>query len=206
MKKIIRKILPILFVLKIDRLLAYITARKGCIILCFHGIGEGDKRFLSTNQFNAIQYYLHKYFKDRYLNTYDDGYEGYIPIYDTGIHFLNTAYIGIDGYQSPEFERTGSHSHNHVYLNYCQPDLIKKELIESYQTMPTPYLAFPFGAYNDEVKKIAKEVGYKYLFGCECKDDDVYPRFVISNKTTYESNILRMLFLWKKYAIQYLPD
>lgn len=205
---LVRKLIPIVFRLRLDRLFR----RKGCIILCFHGIGNyfgndiKDRRFYSETEYGKIIRYMDKRFKDRYLLTYDDGFEN--VKYLKGIKFINTANCEYKGYINKTeaiFLKCGSHSNNHLYLPYLELKLLWDELATSRNILKTDYLAFPFGAYNEKVKQYAFDAGYKFLFGTDCNDPQVYPRFVISNTTTYESNILRMLVHWPRYRVSHLP-
>jgi peptidoglycan/xylan/chitin deacetylase (PgdA/CDA1 family) len=64
-----------------------------------------------------------------------------------------------------------SHGMTHRYLTEMPPELVHWELEESKSVLegivgkPVQYLAIPSGAYNRTVRKLAKEVGYKAIFG-----------------------------------------
>jgi peptidoglycan/xylan/chitin deacetylase (PgdA/CDA1 family) len=64
-----------------------------------------------------------------------------------------------------------SHGMTHRYLTEMEPDLARWELEESKRVLegivrkPVQFLAIPSGAYNRTVKRLAKESGYRAVFG-----------------------------------------
>jgi peptidoglycan/xylan/chitin deacetylase (PgdA/CDA1 family) len=64
-----------------------------------------------------------------------------------------------------------SHGMTHRYLTEMGPDLARWELEESKRVLeeivrkPVQFLAIPSGAYNRTVKRLAKESGYRAVFG-----------------------------------------
>lgn len=105
----------------------------------------------------------------------------------------------------------GSHSHNHPNLaeipaSEAEQEIVKsKKMIEDVIGFPVISIAFPDGSYNETVKKLCLQAGYKnllavdYKFGTDIHDKSILPRFCISNTTTSESNILNLnRSLWKK--------
>jgi peptidoglycan/xylan/chitin deacetylase (PgdA/CDA1 family) len=98
----------------------------------------------------------------------------------------------------------GSHSLNHPNLDVLGDEELRLELRESKKILeqhlgsPIVSLAFPDGAYNQKVKMIALEEGYKNLLSVEPKlasdreDANLLPRFCISNTTTPASNFIQI--------------
>jgi peptidoglycan/xylan/chitin deacetylase (PgdA/CDA1 family) len=64
-----------------------------------------------------------------------------------------------------------SHGMTHRYLTEMTPELARWELEESKKVLerivrkPVQFLAIPSGAYNRNVRRLAKEAGYKAVFG-----------------------------------------
>lgn len=64
----------------------------------------------------------------------------------------------------------GGHTHNHPKLTECTEQEIRNELVSSNRiieemtgSIPNVF-AYPFGEYDETVKKVVKEVGYNYAF------------------------------------------
>jgi peptidoglycan/xylan/chitin deacetylase (PgdA/CDA1 family) len=97
-----------------------------------------------------------------------------------------------------------SHSVTHPNLDtLSQPDLenelkVSKMLIEESISKEVTSIAFPDGAYNEEVKKMCLKFGYKNLLAVDYRtasdknDKNILPRFCISNTTTIESNMISL--------------
>ena len=72
--------------------------------------------------------------------------------------------------------------------------MLSKRLIERYSEYSIDSIAFPFGFYNEDVIRLAKEAGYRYLIGAgsvEHKfENDVFPRVGVLSATSYARNIL----------------
>jgi peptidoglycan/xylan/chitin deacetylase (PgdA/CDA1 family) len=104
----------------------------------------------------------------------------------------------------------GSHTHTHPNLDILSDkDLIfqltkPKEILEESLGVKINSIAFPDGAYNDKVKSFAREVGYNMLLSVDSKivsdrmEQDILPRFCISNTTTAESNLVQIYMNFKK--------
>jgi peptidoglycan/xylan/chitin deacetylase (PgdA/CDA1 family) len=66
-----------------------------------------------------------------------------------------------------------SHGMTHRYLTEMDPELVRWELEESKRVLegivrkPVQFLAIPSGAYNGTVRQLAKEAGYKAVFGMQ---------------------------------------
>lgn len=96
----------------------------------------------------------------------------------------------------------GSHTINHPNLDTLAVEDLKSELILSKQLLENAIkkkvisIAFPDGAYSDEVKKQSIETGYQNLLAVDYRlandknDLNILPRFCISNTTTFESNMI----------------
>ena len=88
--------------------------------------------------------------------------------------------------------RIGSHTMTHPYLAKIRPDQLKKELIDSKLRLeqllgnPIEDLALPFGSYNQEVFRTAREAGYKRIYTVDAKtvnpmsEEPVMGRFSMS--------------------------
>lgn len=86
----------------------------------------------------------------------------------------------------------GSHTLTHPYLAKIRPDQLKKELIDSKRQLeqllgnPIEDLALPFGSYNQEVFRTAREAGYRRIYTVDAKpvnpmsEDPVMGRFSMS--------------------------
>jgi len=67
-----------------------------------------------------------------------------------------------------EVHELGSHTKNHVPLTYVSENSARKELLESKRVLeaiverPVAGLAYPYGLFNENIKRIAMEVGYTY--------------------------------------------
>ena len=95
----------------------------------------------------------------------------------------------------------GSHTQNHSNLDILTEEEARKEIsgskifLENIIQGTVDSLAFPDGAYNNQIKKIAFQAGYKHLFSVnkrEASDDPgkgIFPRLSISNTTIMESVI-----------------
>ncbi|CAN5534987.1 N/A [soil metagenome] len=104
----------------------------------------------------------------------------------------------------------GSHTVNHPNLNLIPTLNIQKELVESKRKLEAitqlsiTSIAYPDGAYDDEVKLLSKEAGYTALFAVDykCLTDNVtngiFKRFSISNTTTFESVMLQISLAFNK--------
>ncbi len=100
-----------------------------------------------------------------------------------------------------------SHTHTHPNLDEIPADITSNEIatskniIQSITGVDVNSIAFPDGAYNDEVKKICYLSGYSYCYSVNSRlksdltDDKILNRFSISNTTTAES----ILFHVSKY-------
>ncbi|MCK6639843.1 MAG: polysaccharide deacetylase family protein [Bacteroidia bacterium] len=107
-------------------------------------------------------------------------------------------------FASSHLVEIGSHTHRHYNLANISSSLVASELLKSRLQLegildrPITTIAFPDGSYNDTVKVLAKEAGYKQLLAVDyrCQSDvsdtAIFPRFTISNTTTFSSNMIRM--------------
>ena len=107
--------------------------------------------------------------------------------------------------------RFGSHTHTHINLSQITENEIREELqkskdiiIKNTSNSECISLAFPNGQYNENVLKVAHEVGFKYLFSTEAiscskiETNSVLPRISIYS-TSYWKNYLKLnLYKWTK--------
>ena len=98
----------------------------------------------------------------------------------------------------------GSHTHNHPNLGLLSDKDVRSEiqqskaLLEALLNKEVPTIAFPDGSYDQGVKKICLEVGYRNLLAVDYKcgednhDQSTLARCGISSTTTFESNMIRV--------------
>ena len=167
--------------------------------------------------------------KNYLLLTIDDAFESFYlnawPVLKNKkipfILFVSTREIGKHGYmtwdQIKEVDASnlvtiGNHSHSHEYLVDWKDDEIKHDLENSIKIFkkklgysPTIF-SYPFGEYSSNLKKIVKNLGFKYAFGQhsgvidQTKDFLELPRFPINEKY---GDIKRFNNLIKYLPLQY---
>lgn len=105
--------------------------------------------------------------------------------------------------QSP-FSHIGSHGISHLNLGAISLKTARHELLSSKLILEEcigktiDMIAYPDGSYNDEVKHIAEDVGYKfqvavdYRSSSDFEDNRIMNRHGISPTTTFESNMLNL--------------
>ena len=151
--------------------------------------------------------------------TFDDGYAACYklayPILKeygfTASFFITTNWIGKGGYMDWEHIKAmkkggmeiGSHGHSHVPLSDLDRHIIKYELenskllIEEYLRDAVGFFSVPGGYFNDSIKQIAKEVGYKGVltsqFGTNDKQTDLYELRRIGVRGYYTPQYLEKL-------------
>lgn len=98
----------------------------------------------------------------------------------------------------------GSHSLTHPNLDMLtETELVfelneSKKLLEQATGKEIVSIAFPDGAYNEEVKRLSYKAGYRQLLSVESRlksdqeDENILERFCISNTTTPESNMIQV--------------
>lgn len=106
----------------------------------------------------------------------------------------------------------GSHSLTHPNLDTLSDEELIYELSESKKLLEKATgkeitsIAFPDGAYNQNVKSRCLSLGYKNLLSViprlanDAEDSSIRPRYCISNTTTPESNILQIHAGFKKWG------
>lgn len=106
----------------------------------------------------------------------------------------------------------GSHTHLHYCLEHLNTALSYSELTQSKKIIedtinkPVISLAFPDGSYNKETVVLSKQTGYEnvvavsYKLNEANKDPFILSRFTISNSTTFESNIIRLMLQFDKFG------
>lgn len=97
----------------------------------------------------------------------------------------------------------GSHGLTHSNLDELNiKDLnnelnISKELLSNACEKNISSIAFPDGAYNEDVKNLCRELGYKRMYAVNYRsekdksDNDIFPRLSISNTTTTTSILIQ---------------
>lgn len=107
----------------------------------------------------------------------------------------------------------GSHTVNHPNLDNIPLEQAKSELSESKSFLenitqkPVYSIAFPDGAYNNEIKSLCRNLGYKLMFSVNprCESDnqekDIYRRFSIPNTTTTDSVIFNSSLAFKNQGV-----
>jgi peptidoglycan/xylan/chitin deacetylase (PgdA/CDA1 family) len=165
--------------------------------------------FSTISQFNSFSElkqhikYLNNEEKKNLLDRINN-----IPQYNQFIYSCDEEYWRILNVQeliylaSEKDIEIGSHGYSHSNLDNINEEMLQFELKESKQILEKTInkkidaIAFPDGAYNDEVKKISIETGYNkllavnYRMESDRKDKYILPRLSISNTTTYESVII----------------
>ncbi|MDD5476704.1 MAG: polysaccharide deacetylase family protein [Candidatus Omnitrophica bacterium] len=122
--------------------------------------------------------------RNKVVITLDDGYEDNFkyayPVFKkfgfAATIFLPTDYMGRKGYltwdqirlMSKDKISFGGHTKTHLYLGLVNDDKIlreeiagSKKTIERETGVPADYFCYPIGGFNERVKEIVKEAGYK---------------------------------------------
>lgn len=169
---------------------------------------EKQMKFLYDNKYNVVTLgQMLEYIKSRkkippktLAITFDDGFKNnYTCAYPVlkrygfpATIFVIVSKIGQDEYLSWDDIRdmqkngisVGSHTVNHLWLPSLDSEKLKYELVESKRILekntgqPVLYLAYPLGAYDENVKKAAQEAGYALACGTnpgkDSRWDDVF--------------------------------
>ena len=192
-------------------------------------INNSEIEFIDFNKFEEI---INSKIENNYLLlTIDDAFESFylnawpvlkkrkIPF----ILFVSTREIGKNGYmtwdQIKEVEKNdlvtvGNHSHSHDYLIDWEDNKIKSDLETSIKIFRkkigySPIIfSYPFGEYSNSLKKIVKNLNFKYAFGQhsgvidQTKDFLELPRFPINEKygelKRFKSILSTLPFPYKK--------
>ncbi|MEL7534612.1 MAG: polysaccharide deacetylase family protein [Bacteroidota bacterium] len=105
------------------------------------------------------------------------------------------------------------HTHSHYDLAFREAAEIKTELsagkkaLESLLQHEVHSLAFPFGRYTQQVKEIARELGFKqqlalaYQLDADKQETDILPRLNVSGTTNYYSQIIHLRRTWQKLGV-----
>ena len=172
-------------------------------------INNSEIEFISFKKFEEI--IKTKIDQNYLLLTIDDAFESFYlnawPILKNKkipfILFVSSREVGKNGYmnwdQIKEIEKNnfvtiGNHSHSHDYLIDWNDDKIKFDLETSIKIFKkelgySPIIfAYPFGEYSNNMKKIVKDLNFKFAFGQhsgvidQTKDFLELPRFPINEK------------------------
>ncbi len=152
---------------------------------------EDQMRYLSENCFKTvvpeeIQYLKEKPTHKLIMITFDDGFEtDYTLAYPIlkkygfrAVCFITTGFVSKKGHltweQIKKLKEEGfsiqSHSHTHPFFGMLEASVIRKELsvskkiIEDRLNMNVSSLALPGGSHPRNIKEIAQEQGYQYVF------------------------------------------
>jgi peptidoglycan/xylan/chitin deacetylase (PgdA/CDA1 family) len=118
----------------------------------------------------------------------------------------------IASYKNEPLIEYGSHTHLHYNLEHlteatCSDEVNRsKTIIEESIGKPIISLAFPDGSYNTTTIANCKKAGYEnvtavsYKLNENNKDPYILSRFTISNSTTCESNILRLVMQYDQFG------
>jgi peptidoglycan/xylan/chitin deacetylase (PgdA/CDA1 family) len=129
--------------------------------------------------------------KRPFFLTFDDGWQEAVdqggPVLETlgldGLFFITTDFVGrphfftraqLSRIPAAQF-KVGSHARSHRLLSELTTAEVRSELQDSKKFLEDAVgyevdsLSFPGGATNDRVREIAKEVGYRLLFGSEVR-------------------------------------
>tara|TARA_B100000029_G_C17411257_1_gene900827 strand:- start:46 stop:978 length:933 start_codon:yes stop_codon:yes gene_type:complete len=170
-----------------------------------------DKNIDFINPKNFKESLISNKSQKKVLLTIDDGflsfYKNAWPILKKNkipfILFVSTREIGSFNYMNwdqirevakEDFAIIGNHSHSHEYLIDFKSEKIKEDISKSMSIFKkqlgynSEFFSYPFGEYSLELKKIVKDLGFKYAFGQhsgvsdETKDFFELPRFPINEK------------------------
>jgi len=172
-------------------------------------INNANINFISFKKFEEI--IKNKIDNNYLLLTIDDAFESFYlnawPILKNKkipfVLFVSTREIGKHGYMtweqikevdSSDLVTIGNHSHSHEYLIDWKDDEIKNDLETSIKIFKkelgySPIIfSYPFGEYSSNLKKIVRDLDFKYAFGQhsgvidQTKDFLELPRFPINEK------------------------
>ncbi len=166
---------------------------------------------LKTNLVDLMKKSAEK--REEYLNEIKQKY----PIYHTEaakfpelIKLINKEQLL--NYKNEALIEYGSHTHLHYNLEFLNSEKcfeevsVSKKIIEECIQKPVISLAFPDGSYNSETIEQCKKAGYEnvtvvtYKLNEVNKNPYLLSRFTISNSTTFESNVLRLLKDFNKFG------
>lgn len=98
----------------------------------------------------------------------------------------------------------GAHTHHHPNLDLIEPASVRTEvnenkiILEDILQKEVKSIAFPDGGYNDTVKQICLDSGFKNLLAVDYRcpsdinDKNILPRYCLSSTTTFESNMIQI--------------
>ncbi len=207
-------LLPILMYHKVSN-----DEAKGNYIVSIEAF-EDQMRYLSENGFKTvvpeeIRYLNEKPTHKLIMITFDDGFEtDYTRAYPIlkkygfrAVCFITTDFVSKKGHltweQIKKLKEEGfsiqSHSHTHPLFGMLEASVIRKEIsiskkiIEDKLNMNVISLALPGGSHPGNIKEIAQEQGYQYVFNSKpCinmlngREITFFGRALINKKTSLE--------------------
>ncbi len=108
----------------------------------------------------------------------------------------------------------GSHGHLHYNLSEIEIEKAKEELTKSKRLLENllnkevNLIAYPDGSYNDDIKNLSEEIGYKgqlavnYKTTTDPEDKRIMNRYGLSSTTTYESNMIFLNLAFQNRGIK----
>lgn len=105
-----------------------------------------------------------------------------------------------------------AHTNNHpnlaeIKIEDAREEVTRcKQLLEATIDKEVKSIAFPDGSYNDEVKRVCLDAGYKNLLAVDYRcpsdlaDKNILPRYCLSSTTTLESNMIQVNRNFKTYG------
>lgn len=151
--------------------------------------------------------------REIYLNEMKEKYPGYLTEASKHPELIKLVSKNeLMPYVNETLIEYGSHTHLHYCLEHLNAEhsltelTRSKKIIEDAINKPVTSLAFPDGSYTKETVALSKKAGYEnvvavsYKLNEANKDPYILSRFTISNSTTFESNIIRLMLQFDKYG------
>lgn len=163
------------------------------------------KKFMNIGDIKSIVKTFNKEQKEAFLKLIYQSLDTYnvIKQYDTDYYDLmneeELKYIS-----ASSLFTLGSHSHSHHNMDTLSKEQLNfelkesKKLLEEITQKEILSIAYPDGAYNDFVKKISIESGFKQLLAVDSRaksdknDQSLMTRHCISNTTTWQANMIQI--------------
>jgi peptidoglycan/xylan/chitin deacetylase (PgdA/CDA1 family) len=185
----------------ICRVTDYITlqSKPKFLVFCYHGISDYGWDFdVSIHDFKEQIEYLRKKYSNRFLITFDDGYEDLYKYRNTikELGIVPTIFVLTNPYRVNRKEldnnkkllteaqikvlsrmgwEVGLHSATHPDLTTLDEEHLKKEITDAKKRLEAiidkkvNYFAYPKGRYNDKVINIVKKSGFKGAYSMDSR-------------------------------------